>query len=81
VHVPAGRLRVLCALDGDSTELLKRAFARGAVSARGFDRITRVARTIADLAGNPAIGRAHVAEALRLRPTAAGAETAAALPV
>ncbi len=80
-HVPAGRLRVLCALDGDSTELLKRAFARGAVSARGFDRITRVARTIADLAGSPAIGRAHVAEALRLRPTAAGAETAAALPV
>ena len=40
------------------------------LSARGYTRIVRVARTIADLAGADSIGRVHVAEALSYRRTA-----------
>ena len=37
------------------------------LSARGYHRVRRVARTIADLAGSEAVGRVHVAEALSYR--------------
>lgn len=50
--------------------LLAQAAAAMGLSARGYTRVLRVARTIADLAGSGAVGRVHVAEALsyRLRP-------------
>jgi magnesium chelatase family protein len=38
-----------------------------ALSARGYDRVRKVARTIADLSGADAIGAEHVAEALQFR--------------
>jgi magnesium chelatase family protein len=65
--VPSNLTRRYCALDESSTALLLQASTRGYVSARAFDRITRVARTIADLAGAAAISREHVAEAIGYR--------------
>jgi magnesium chelatase family protein len=65
--IPAAQVRSLCPLDADSLTLLERAVSRGTLSARAFDRLTRVARTIADLAGADRIAREHVAEALLYR--------------
>lgn len=56
-----------CALDASTRQLLDVAMARMGLSARGYHRVLKVARTIADLAGCEAIVAAHVAEALRLR--------------
>jgi magnesium chelatase family protein len=66
-EIGAADVRVVCPLDGGSMELLHAAMTRGSVSARAFDRIARVARTIADLDGAAEISRAHVAEALLYR--------------
>ncbi len=60
-------VRRLCPLDDGATALLRAASAKGHLSARAFDRIARVARTIADLAGAPTLGAAHVAEAIGYR--------------
>jgi magnesium chelatase family protein len=65
--VPPNVTRTYCALDEASTTLLRNACRQRYVSARAFDRIARVARTIADLAGSPAILREHVAEAVGYR--------------
>ena len=61
------QIRRFCELDERSAALLGEACAKRQLSARAFDRIARVARTIADLAGIEAIGREHVAEAIRYR--------------
>jgi magnesium chelatase family protein len=68
--IPAAAVRRFCRLDADALALLEGAVTRGTLSARAFDRITRVARTIADLAGAGSIARAHVAEALIYRANA-----------
>jgi magnesium chelatase family protein len=65
--IAAADLRRLCPLSADSLALLEGAVSRGTISARAFDRIGRVARTIADLAGADQIAREHVAEALVYR--------------
>ena len=55
------------ALDSEGRALLERAAEKLRLSARGFTRVLRVARTIADLARAPVVGRGHVAEALAFR--------------
>jgi magnesium chelatase family protein len=54
--------------------LLARAAERMRLSARGYHRVLRVARTLADLDGSPVVGRRHVAEALSYRKMTAGVE-------
>jgi magnesium chelatase family protein len=56
-----------CALDGPAVRLLHTAVERMSLSARGYDRVRKVARTIADLAGAETIAVDHLAEALQFR--------------
>ena len=57
-----------CALDEDCLNLMRGAFARMGLTARSYDRILRVARTIADLEESESIRPGHLAEALQFRP-------------
>ncbi len=65
--VEGAHVRQYCALDEAATNLLRTASSGGRLSARAIDRIARVARTIADLAGAATISATHVAEAIGYR--------------
>ena len=56
-----------CTTDAQAEELVRKAMARLALSARAYHRVLRVARSIADLAGLERIGAAQVAEAVQYR--------------
>lgn len=60
-------LRQHCKLDEESQELIRSAMTSLSLSARAYDRILKVSRTIADLAGTEAIGPEHVSEAIQYR--------------
>jgi magnesium chelatase family protein len=60
-------LKAHCALEESTLEMLKLAMADLNLSARAYDRILKVARTIADLDGAERISSAHVGEAVQLR--------------
>ncbi|HAN46420.1 MAG TPA: magnesium chelatase [Cyanobacteria bacterium UBA8156] len=60
-------LRQHCRLDKSSQDLLEGAIRRLGLSARAGDRVLKVARTIADLAGAPDLTTSHVAEAIQYR--------------
>jgi magnesium chelatase family protein len=61
------QLRRHCALDPEGRAMLKQAMEDLGLSARAHDRILRMARTIADLDGSPAIQHSHVVEAIGYR--------------
>ena len=62
-----GDMRMYCKLDPQSTELMRRAFDLYGLTARSYDKILRVARTIADMEGCRDINSGHIAEAIQYR--------------
>ena len=60
-------MRRFCKLNAESDELMKQAFEVMGLTARSYDRILRVARTIADLENSEEIQSHHIAEAIQYR--------------
>jgi magnesium chelatase family protein len=60
-------IRDFCVLDEASLHLLKTAMERLNLSARAYDRILKVARTIADLEASDTVNSSHIAEAIQYR--------------
>lgn len=60
-------MRKFCALDEESASLMKQAFDAMGLTARSYDRILKVARTVADLDGSEEIRPRHIAEAIQYR--------------
>ena len=66
------QMRKHCQLDAGCEKLMKMAYDHYGLTARSYDRIVRVARTIADLAGSQNIGYEHIYEALQFRMVGMG---------
>ena len=66
-HMGQRELREYCALDEAASAVLRGAYERLGLTARSYDRVLRVARTIADLAGEERVGALHLAEAIGYR--------------
>ena len=69
-HMGQRELSTFCAQDQAGAALIKGAFDRMGLTARSYDRILRVARTIADLDGAESIAVDHLAEAIQYRESA-----------
>ncbi|MGA7194999.1 MAG: hypothetical protein WBW94_15345 [Anaerolineales bacterium] len=61
-------IRQFCKLDDAGESLIRAAMDQMNLSARGYHRVLKLARTIADLAGSDQIQSVHLAEALQYRP-------------
>ena len=66
-HMESKDIRAFCQIDGPSEELMRMAISRLGLSARAYDRILKVARTIADLARSATIQSEHISEAIQYR--------------
>lgn len=68
-EMPTRVIRECCVLDTESERFLRQAVGKFRLTARGYYRVIKVARTIADLSDKNEIEIAHLAEALQYRPT------------
>ena len=66
-RIEPAQFEEVCVMDDKANRLLKAAFDRLALTARAYDRIMKVARTIADLDGSEVIRATHVSEAIQYR--------------
>jgi len=66
-HMSTPQIKKYCALNEECRELIKTALDRMQLSARAYDKIRKVARTIADLDGSENIQPQHLAEAIQYR--------------
>lgn len=71
-HMGSREIKACCALSPPAQDLLEQAANRLGLSARAMQRVRKLARTIADLAGNEHIGTDHLAEAVQYRRPLAG---------
>ena len=76
-EAPAAVLEEIARADAQGTKLLRDAAETMRLSARGYHRVLRVARTLADLASAEKVGRLHLAEALSYRALSEDARRAA----
>jgi magnesium chelatase family protein len=77
-HMDTALVRRHVRLDDDAERLLHTTYARGTLSARGRERVLRVARTIADLDGEERVSKGHLLRAIGMRQEAGEAPEAAA---
>jgi magnesium chelatase family protein len=60
-------IETFCQLSEDAKELVRKAFDKLSLSARGYNRLLKVGRTIADFDESPSIKKQHIATAIRMR--------------
>ena len=66
-HLASKNLEQFCRIDTEGSELLKLAILELGLSARGYDKVLKIARTIADLCGSEVIAAEHISEAINYR--------------
>jgi magnesium chelatase family protein len=66
-HMKPRHIRKYCKIDADSQRLMESAMNRLGLSARAFNRILKVSRTIADIEGSERIATEHISEAIQYR--------------
>jgi len=66
-EIPASKLKAWCTVEPEGMKLIEIALEKNLLSARGYTRVCKIARTIADLAGEEQITKFHIAEALQFR--------------